>query len=173
MEIIDLNQTNHWLNERGLIDTNGKFTLLGFKEYNHYRIPIDSGKKTALAKVIGRIFEDEGESLLWIDEFGIWPSSENWNLFFNFRKSIGETCPLHEKPGHLFSKTDIDEAVSLLSLVLYFYWGVVLIPKSLKFLLRISHDEVISVLTDGNADNKESIKPVIIKLNSILRKKGR
>ena len=40
------------------------------------KIPIDSGRKNYLAKAISSIF-NKNETLLYINEFGIWSSCEN------------------------------------------------------------------------------------------------
>ncbi|MFZ0932524.1 MAG: hypothetical protein WAN11_28250 [Syntrophobacteraceae bacterium] len=157
MRIVDLNQTNIWLHNKCLLDSNGNLTLVGYKEFARYAIPNDCGQKTALAKVIATFFQKEPEALLWINEFGIWPSCEDCNLFLGFRKSLGETSSLYEKPGHLFSGDDIETVASLLSIVLYFFWGAVLIPASKKYSVKISHDEVVTILALKKGDVKEQL----------------
>ncbi|HLQ52393.1 MAG TPA: hypothetical protein VK129_12900, partial [Terriglobales bacterium] len=41
-------------------------------------------------------------TLLWITEWGIWPSSENWHLYYMLRQSYSDQRLLQEAPGHLF-----------------------------------------------------------------------
>src|SRR5579871_2633032 len=41
-------------------------------------------------------------ALLWITEWGIWPSSENHHLYYRLRQSYGDNRLLQEAPGHLF-----------------------------------------------------------------------
>lgn len=41
-------------------------------------------------------------TLLWITEWSVWPSSENWHLYYKLRHSYGDLRLLHEGPGHLF-----------------------------------------------------------------------
>ena len=173
MKLLDLNNIKDWLRNKDVLDLNGKLVLGSLKEVAHYAVPPDSGNKTVLAKVLASFFENDNEALLWIDEFGIWPSSENWTLFLGFRKSIGETRPLHEIPGHLFAKEDIETVAALLSLILYFSWGAVLIPKSTDYLIRISHDEIFSFFTKQNRELKLDLSALeeIIKATQ-RRKKG-
>lgn len=165
MRIINLDEINFWLNENGLLKSDIKLSSLGYSKIASYNIPIDSGKKTALAKVIANFFENDRETLLWINEFGIWPSCEDWNLFKGFRKSLGETSLLFEKPGHLFSKDDIDSVVSLLSMVFYFYWGAALISASKKYSIIISHDEFISFF----AMEKDNLKQELCVIEKICK----
>jgi hypothetical protein len=145
MQIIDKQQTKEWLLKRGLIDPQGSLSLSEFAFSTDFQIPADSGRKTNISKAIGSLLNFPEESLLWINEFGIWPSCEDLYLFDAFRKSIGEDLPLYMKPGHLFVNTDLNIVKSLIAITLYFVWGAIVIPDSKKFLIRISHDEYISI----------------------------
>lgn len=87
----------------------------------------------------------KGDWMLWINEYGVWPSSEDMNLFLGFRKSLGIKAHLHEIPGHLITSSDEADAASLIGMSLYFCWGALIAPSSSDFLLRISHDEFIEL----------------------------
>ncbi len=52
--------------------------------------------------------------LLWITEWGIWPSSENWHLYDRLRVSHGEWRHLHEAPGNLFEICEMDDLATFL-----------------------------------------------------------
>lgn len=146
MQIIDEKETKLWLSKKKLLDFKGEgLSLPEFLEPLSYNIPVDSGVKTALSRTITSFFKDDDESLLWINEFSIWPSAENQNLFYGFRRSLGESSQLYVKPGHLFSNGDIETIESLLSMVLYFYWGAILVPSHKNFIIQISHDEWMDV----------------------------
>ncbi len=41
-------------------------------------------------------------AILYIDECGVWPSFENWHLYYRLRSSYGDNRMLHEAPGHYF-----------------------------------------------------------------------
>lgn len=164
MKTIDLNETKTWLQNKSLIESDGKLTLHQFKKVASCKIPRDSGKKTVLAKSLAGIFEHDTEALLWINEFGIWPSSEDANLFNGFRKSFGETKPLHEKPGHIFSKDDIKTIISLLAMTFYFCWGAIVLSTGENILFKISHDEIIDIFIDEDKTSSalsEQIKQII------------
>jgi hypothetical protein len=44
--------------------------------------------------------------LVWITEWFIWGSSENWNLYYKLRQSYGDLRLLPEAPGIRFSATN-------------------------------------------------------------------
>jgi hypothetical protein len=128
---------------------------LNMAGYNHIQteaIPNDSGKKNYLARELSNL-EYGNECLLNIDEYGIWPSSENIELFEGYRKSIGIDENLTEKPAHLIAYSEKTELYCLLCMVLYFCWGALLITENANEIIRISHDECIDLLIKGNKKN--------------------
>jgi len=167
MKIIDENDTIGWLSEAGVAYNSGKLSLDAFPAKSHISIPVDSGQKTKIAAIIALLCSDYPESLLWINEFGIWPSCEDWNLFNGFRNSLGEDSLLYQKPGHIFSKKDIGSLRSLLAMVLYFFWGAVVVPRQMDFLVKISHDEYIDVY----AKDEGVLSSILDKLNFVVNDK--
>lgn len=145
MKIINTNDTILWLSSKGLMDSTEALSSAGFTKVMEAFIPADSGRKTALSKAIISLFELEDEGLLWINEFGMWPSSEDRHLFAGFRTFLGENSPLHEKPGHLFSREDLASTASLIAMSLYFVWGIFLYSSKQDFVIKTSHDEFITV----------------------------
>src|ERR1700676_3036622 len=51
-------------------------------------------------------------TLLWITEWGIWPSSENWHLYYRLPQIYGDQRLLHEAPGHLFLEHELEDLAS-------------------------------------------------------------
>jgi hypothetical protein len=153
MRTLDKTETIRWLSQNGVsFDSVGRLTSTTLFKAIHYPICPDSGQKTALSKLLVSFFEDDNEAILWINEFGIWPSSEDWCLFDGFRRSFGEDTPLYKKPGHLFSKGDLSIVRSLVAMILYFIWGAVLYSPSNGLLVEVSHDEFISVFVKDKKD---------------------
>lgn len=108
-----------------------------------YVLPTDSGVKTAISKQLSQVASFP--CCLWINEHGIWPSCENLQLFETVRKGLGELRSLDITPFHVFECGEESHLSSLLSLVLYFVWGAVLLePTSLRIWV-FSHDEWVSV----------------------------
>jgi hypothetical protein len=92
---------------------------------------------------------------LWINEYGIWPSSEDPGLFDGYRKSLGENKPVHERPGHVFEKSDLEVVASLVGMVLYFVWGALIASPTAGALVVISHDEWLELHLRGDQSLKE------------------
>src|SRR5579871_1607621 len=65
-----------------------------------YELPVDTGRKTALARSLSCADGITRPTLLWITAWGIWPSAENMAIFDGYRSSLGEIRPVHVAPGH-------------------------------------------------------------------------
>jgi hypothetical protein len=127
-------------------------------EYNliqSEQIPNDSGRKNYISKKISNLKYGK-ECLLYINEYGIWPSSENMDLFNGYRKSIGINESLPEKSAHLIDVSENKELYCLLCMVLYFCWGALLIPENTNEMIRISHDEYIEVLVKRDVSKRNT-----------------
>lgn len=85
--------------------------------------------------------------MLWFTEFGIWPSSENWNLYNKLRMSYGETASLSERPGHLFAGEETDDLLSFFQLSALFGWGGYLLTEANHINAFFSHDEFIDLFS--------------------------
>jgi hypothetical protein len=81
--------------------------------------------------------------LLWITEWGIWPSSENWHLYYKFRQTYGDQRLLAEAPGHLFLEYEAEDLASFLQLAMMNGWGGYILPESNYVRAFFSHDEYI------------------------------
>src|SRR4051812_45991027 len=65
-------------------------------------IPQDSRSLAFLASEIAKLFAPSNHVLVWLTEWGIWPSEESWPLFRRWLLSHGDTRSLGEAPGFLF-----------------------------------------------------------------------
>jgi hypothetical protein len=157
LQIINSDEVKLWLSKRELLDSKGITRLSDYNDFQNCIIPNDSGKKTALSRIITDLFSQECESLLWINEYGIWPSCEDQNLFHGFRESLGASDKLQDKPGHIFFKEDLFNISSLLSLILYFYWGAIIISSNKRSIVKISHDEVLEIFVKDQDDKNRKI----------------
>lgn len=107
-----------------------------------YFLPKDSGAKVGISRIIANTFLDAGPTVLWITEWGIWPSAEHMDLFTRYRLSFGEGGVLSESPVHIFYPSeDKDAFISLLCLCLFFVWGVEITDLNRSYALTVSHDE--------------------------------
>lgn len=152
VRMINKEETVLWFSQRGLLNLTGETSFSGFVQAMDFAIPGDSGRKTALSRVLVSFFDTDDEAVLWINEFGIWESSEDRYLFHGFRSFLNEGRPLHEAPGHIFSKEDGNAVRSLVAMVLYFVWGAILFSPGKGLAIKISHDEFISIYVRNKED---------------------
>ena len=78
--------------------------------------------------------------LLWITEWGIWPSHENWHLYYKLRQTDHDHRLLHEAPGHLFVEHEAHDLVSFLQLAMLNGWGGYFLPHAGWVNAFFSHD---------------------------------
>jgi hypothetical protein len=119
-----------------------------------YLLPSDAGRRTALGRAVRTLVDCSSESLFWITEWSVFPSSENMALFFGYRSSLQEKRRLREAPGHLFEERDRESFECLFDIALYFFWDASVFDAGGVW-VRVSHDEVLSI----SAKDAKSIKP--------------
>lgn len=91
---------------------------------------------TRILSLVGQ-FE---EALLWIVDYGIWPSSENQWLYYRLRAAMGDSANLAARPGHLLDSKERDALTAYLHLGLEFGWGMYLLPRPCTRWVYASHD---------------------------------
>jgi hypothetical protein len=82
-------------------------------------------------------------TLLWISEWGIWPSTENWHLYYKLRQSYLEPRLLHESPGHLFLEHESEDLASFVQVAMLNGWGGYILTEADYVNAFFSHDEYI------------------------------
>lgn len=101
------------------------------------------------ARWIAKSLIFDSDALLWITEWGIWPSSENWHLYYKLRQGYGDNNLLHESPGHLFLGHETEDLTSFLQLAMLNGWGGYLLTQANYVNLFFSHDEYIDFHGNG------------------------
>jgi hypothetical protein len=81
------------------------------------------------------------ECLLWVTDWGIFPSNENLHAYYRFRQSYGDLRLLREAPGHLCLEFERPEVVTLIHHCILFGWDVHLIPSVGFGRAFVCHDE--------------------------------
>lgn len=120
-----------------------------------YSIPPDSGRKTALSRLLAYLLLRSPSVCIYVSGWGVWGSSENLDLFYGYRRSFSENRPLIEAPVHLFERGEEDAFVSILCMVFYFVWDAWIFDAEGKALAEVSHDEWLEVRTnDENAQEE-------------------
>lgn len=144
MRIISETECESWVSEK--LQEPFSWDVLE-RRHSHsvtYLLPSDAGRKTALARALTASLELPGEGLLWITEWGVFPSCENMALFDGYRRSLRDERSVRSAPGHVFRQTDRREVECLLDLVLYFFWDASIVAAGSMW-LQISHDELFSI----------------------------
>lgn len=96
-------------------------------------------------------------TLLYITEWGIWPSSENWHLYYRLRETYGDARLLHEAPGHLFLEHESEDLASFLQIAILNGWGGYVLMEADYVNVFFSHDEYIDFFAT-NSDNLAEVK---------------
>lgn len=91
-------------------------------------------------------------ALLFITEWGIWPSSENWQLYYKLRQTYGDNRLLQEAPGHLFLEHEAEDLASFLQLSMLNGWGGYVLTEANYVNAFFSHDEYFDFFGDGSAN---------------------
>ena len=103
-------------------------------------------RSAPLSRLIVSMIGKNQPNFLWIREFGIWPSLENWALFESLRAAsggIGQS--LSEMPGHKFESADLSLTISYVQVMILNGWGGVLIALESQQRIAISHDSWLSI----------------------------
>jgi hypothetical protein len=82
-------------------------------------------------------------TLVWITEWNIWASSENWHLYYRLRQSYGDLRLLQEAPGHLFLGHEPEDLASFLQIAMLNGWGGYILTQADYVNAFFSHDEYI------------------------------
>jgi hypothetical protein len=82
-------------------------------------------------------------TLLWITEWSIWPSSENWHQYYKLRQSYLDVRLLHEAPGHLFLGHESEDLASFLQIAMLNGWGGYVLTQADYVNAFFSHDEYV------------------------------
>lgn len=78
---------------------------------------------TMLRHCVSWLTVDRASILVWIDDYGVSESKEDWNLYYRWRRSMGDHGVMAETPGHLFMAHEGVDTISLLLMARVFEWG--------------------------------------------------
>ncbi|HLW99527.1 MAG TPA: hypothetical protein VKR82_12845 [Candidatus Acidoferrales bacterium] len=117
-----------------------------------------------LAHTIASTMTYRQPALLWITEWGVWPSSENWHLYYKLRETYGDRRLLHEAPGHFFLDYETEDLASFLQLAMLNGWGGYVLTQADYVNAFFSHDEYV----DFFANHKENLGVVRTELRTFI-----
>jgi hypothetical protein len=124
---IDINQvtSSEWLRIGGTV--------------RKFITPLDAGRINALSMQFCER-SSIAEGMVWITQHGIFPSLENTELFYGYRRSLGEARDIHSIPGHVFEQNEQRQFAAILNLGLLFCWDVAVVDSFGARLAFFSHD---------------------------------
>jgi len=160
MDVLDHTLIWEWCREHGVTlsgdgdESRGPITLaddptLGQHARLFYAEGTRSGREPAVAAAAVRALGAWDECLLWVTEWGVWPSTEDWPQFYSWRGGHSERRSLEAAPGHLFGAGEARELETLLRFVLENGWDATALPAlggtATDRRVVTSHDEWIDM----------------------------
>ncbi len=127
-----------------------------------YRFRCDFPSKISqllwFARCIESALQPRTSCLVWVTEWGVFPSGQNLHLFYRFRETYGDRRLLHEAPGHLCLEYESAEVVTLVHLGILFGWDVHLIPTAGYARAFVSHHAWVDFGFDNDAGGRETAR---------------
>ncbi len=120
--------------------------------------PASFTKMLWFSRCIEAALQPRDSCLVWVTDWGIFPSGENLHLFYRFRQTYGDLRLLHEAPGHLCLNYESAEVVTLVHLGMLFGWDLHLIPTAGYARAFVSHDEWVEVGFDHDTELRATMK---------------
>jgi hypothetical protein len=94
-------------------------------------LPESSRGRAIVARAVAESFEESRETMLFITEWGVWPSEESWPLMERALAGYGDPRPVAAAPGFLFGFNEIDDLAAFVRYALISGWSAgVVAPKS-------------------------------------------
>ena len=99
-------------------------------------------------------------TLLFITEWGIWPSGENLHLYYKLRQTYGDNRLLDEAPGHLFLAHEMEDLASFLQVGMLNGWGGYVLTEANYVNAFFSHDEYVDFFAE-HAENLGDVRKLL------------
>jgi hypothetical protein len=139
MKILSSAETGRWCEQNGIPWEAGRPQRPELP--TRFKIPEDAQKRVHLVSARMRPFIDASVFLVSFDDWAVWPSGQRMHVFERFRLSYGETRPLIQSPGHVFEGSEIEDAISFVTLAVLFLWDCYVVTPGCGKFLFFSHDE--------------------------------
>jgi hypothetical protein len=125
---------------------NGRVTRLE-RQTSRSEVTTDVGRRCAYAKMLTDYLMTSEASVACLDitDWNVWPSSTNMDLFYAYRRSLGEQRFLNDAHFHVFTAAEENEFRNVLHLGLISLFDVAGASTTTDFRFFASHDEYIDV----------------------------
>jgi hypothetical protein len=162
MQFYTPQQCEEWLEKRARVrpDQNTSLSLERF-EYPH-----EAYRFFPIARAIAHTIVYRQPTLLWVTEWGIWPSSENWQLYYKLRQTYGDCQLLQDAPGHLFLEYESEDLGTFLQLAMLCGWGGYVLTEANFVNAFFSHDEYVDFFAP-TPENLSELRPYFAKAEAL------
>ena len=117
-----------------------------------FTVPPQSKAQTALAKFLAYMLLESSGVYLYLSRWSLHPASEHLDLFYGYRRSVGETRPLSVAPVHFIEPAARHELESILCMVFFFGWEAWIFEETGNTRVRITHDGKLEVRAEGQTN---------------------
>jgi hypothetical protein len=123
-------------------------------QVSHTEFTTDVGRRCAYANLLTNYLVTSENSVACLDitDWSVWPSSQNLDLFYAYRRYLGERRLLADAHFHVFTAAEANELRNILHLGLISLFDVAGASTSTDFRFYASHDEYIDVAWYEGAD---------------------
>src|SRR6266481_3428513 len=151
-EKVDCASTRNRNARTGCAVANGRSRMLYRARTERVGYPPEQNRFFFVAHWIATSLTYRMPALLWITEWGIWPTSENWHLSYKLRQTYSDHRLLDEAPGHLFLEHETEDLATFMQIAMQNGWGGYVLTDANYVNAFFSHDEYIDFFTqnDGN-----------------------
>lgn len=140
MKSLTPKQANEWCRMQGIpMSRFGTPSADGLR--GEFQLPSSPTERRLLAETQIAAFAKVSRSLVWITEWGVWPSIDLLEDFLALRTAAGESRDLKEVPAQLVGKSDFGYLSSVVALAVASLWDVHVIGERGRKWLFYSHDE--------------------------------
>ena len=131
----------------------------GFRQ-GRFEIPKSADRQLWFCRFIERSLRPWSRCLLWVTQWGVWESSENWHLYYRLRQSYGDMRLLEQTPAHLFLDYENHDLVSFLQVALGAGWDFSVLTHEGYAHVVVSHDEWV----EFSVQDHESLRKIEVEL---------
>jgi hypothetical protein len=118
--------------------------------------PSEHHRLYRIARFIASSLTHRMKALLWIKEWGMWSSSENWHLYYKLRQAYGDQRSLHDAPGHLCLEHEGESLASFLQIAMLNGWSGYVLTEANHVNAFFSHESYI----DFYAEHDENLAEI-------------
>jgi len=126
----------------------------------HTELTTDVGRRCAYANLLTNFLITSEDSIAFLDitDWSAWDSSQNLDLFYSYRRYLGENRLLHQAHFHVFTALEANELRNILHLALISLFDVNGASTTTDFRFCASNDEGIDLLYRDGDDWVESMQ---------------